>query len=311
MCPLLRTPEALARLFSEAITLFLFRLHPRGKYSIRCAPAYLSAKAVSPEVCHPLAERAVAREAARTAGAARAELPPGNSARADGSVGSGWVSLVGAAESAVAAMAAVDPQTLSLAAGDGAAAFADQRSADGPPTESAEDAAAAEHLWAHQAGLSAQAPHSGEDRPLGCAPAGLHGSRSGFALRQFASRRVHATPAPSIPLAHHLDGIAGGAGARRRGRTTGLKRDRRGAALCAAGRGFRQRQRVPQLASEALVEQRQIQMTRGRPYKKDDNAHVEQKNWTHVRKLLGWDPTTRTKRLPLSTSFTATSCACG
>ncbi|MDR7521037.1 MAG: DDE-type integrase/transposase/recombinase [Armatimonadota bacterium] len=32
-----------------------------------------------------------------------------------------------------------------------------------------------------------------------------------------------------------------------------------------------------------------IQFTRGRPYKKDDNAHIEQKNWTHVRKLLGWD----------------------
>jgi hypothetical protein len=30
-----------------------------------------------------------------------------------------------------------------------------------------------------------------------------------------------------------------------------------------------------------------IQFTRGRPYKKDDNAHVEQKNWTHVRKLMG------------------------
>ena len=26
----------------------------------------------------------------------------------------------------------------------------------------------------------------------------------------------------------------------------------------------------------------------GGPYKKDDNAHVEQKNWTHVRKLLGY-----------------------
>jgi hypothetical protein len=26
-----------------------------------------------------------------------------------------------------------------------------------------------------------------------------------------------------------------------------------------------------------------IQFTRGRPYKKDDNAHVEQKNWTHVQ----------------------------
>ena len=31
-----------------------------------------------------------------------------------------------------------------------------------------------------------------------------------------------------------------------------------------------------------------IQFTRGRPYKKDDNAHIEQKNWTHVRKLMGY-----------------------
>ena len=36
-------------------------------------------------------------------------------------------------------------------------------------------------------------------------------------------------------------------------------------------------------------EQKDIQLTRGRPYKKDDNAHIEQKNWTHVRKLLGWE----------------------
>jgi hypothetical protein len=33
---------------------------------------------------------------------------------------------------------------------------------------------------------------------------------------------------------------------------------------------------------------RKIQFTRGRPYKKDDNAHIEQKNWTHVRKLYGY-----------------------
>jgi len=31
-----------------------------------------------------------------------------------------------------------------------------------------------------------------------------------------------------------------------------------------------------------------IQFTRGRPYKKNDNAHIEQKNWTHVRKLVGY-----------------------
>lgn len=36
-------------------------------------------------------------------------------------------------------------------------------------------------------------------------------------------------------------------------------------------------------------QQKEIQLTRGRPYKKDDNAHIEQKNWTHVRKLLGWE----------------------
>jgi len=32
----------------------------------------------------------------------------------------------------------------------------------------------------------------------------------------------------------------------------------------------------------------ETQVTRSRPYKKDNNAHVEQKNWTHVRKLMGW-----------------------
>ena len=32
-----------------------------------------------------------------------------------------------------------------------------------------------------------------------------------------------------------------------------------------------------------------IQFTRSRPYKKDDNAHIEQKNWTPVRKLVGWE----------------------
>ena len=34
---------------------------------------------------------------------------------------------------------------------------------------------------------------------------------------------------------------------------------------------------------------RGIAFTRSRPYKKDDNAHIEQKNWTHVRRVLGWD----------------------
>ncbi len=32
-----------------------------------------------------------------------------------------------------------------------------------------------------------------------------------------------------------------------------------------------------------------IQLTRSRPYHSNDNAHVEQKNWTHVRQLFGYD----------------------
>jgi hypothetical protein len=31
-----------------------------------------------------------------------------------------------------------------------------------------------------------------------------------------------------------------------------------------------------------------IQFTRSRPYKKNDNAHVEEKNWTHIRQYLGY-----------------------
>lgn len=34
---------------------------------------------------------------------------------------------------------------------------------------------------------------------------------------------------------------------------------------------------------------RPVFMTRSRPYKKDDNAHIEQKNWTHVRHWFGYE----------------------
>jgi hypothetical protein len=31
-----------------------------------------------------------------------------------------------------------------------------------------------------------------------------------------------------------------------------------------------------------------VQFTRSRPYKKNDNAHIENKNWTHIRQYLGY-----------------------
>ena len=37
-----------------------------------------------------------------------------------------------------------------------------------------------------------------------------------------------------------------------------------------------------------LDRSRPVPLTRSRPYRKNDQAHVEQKNWTHVRQLLGY-----------------------
>jgi hypothetical protein len=36
------------------------------------------------------------------------------------------------------------------------------------------------------------------------------------------------------------------------------------------------------------ADRRKITFTRSRPYKKNDNAHIEQKNFTHVRKIIGY-----------------------
>jgi hypothetical protein len=44
-------------------------------------------------------------------------------------------------------------------------------------------------------------------------------------------------------------------------------------------------------------------MTRSRPYRKNDNAHVEQKNWTHARQLFGYDRIAQPKLVPLMNSI--------
>lgn len=42
-----------------------------------------------------------------------------------------------------------------------------------------------------------------------------------------------------------------------------------------------------------------VQFTRSRAYHKDDNAHIEQKNWTHVRQWLGYHRLDRPDVVPL------------
>src|SRR5215469_10753202 len=132
------------------------------------------------------------------------------------------LSLVGAAESAASVVDAVDSQTLSGAAGAGTAAFADECAANGPAAEGPEDAPASKALWADQARVSAEAPHSGEDRSLGCDDSRIYGSGSGVTLGEFRIGRVRAyLERHGHP--QHLDGVTGGIGARGNGCAAGLK----------------------------------------------------------------------------------------
>lgn len=45
--------------------------------------------------------------------------------------------------------------------------------------------------------------------------------------------------------------------------------------------------------------EQKIRLSRSRPYKKNDNAWVEQKNWTHVRKVVGYRRFDNTTELQL------------
>jgi hypothetical protein len=50
-----------------------------------------------------------------------------------------------------------------------------------------------------------------------------------------------------------------------------------------------------------------IAFARSRPYHKNDQAHVEQKNWTHVRQLLGYDRLADPTLVPLLNDLYATA----
>ena len=54
-----------------------------------------------------------------------------------------------------------------------------------------------------------------------------------------------------------------------------------------------------------------IGFTRSRPYKKDDNAHIEQKNWTHVRKIIGWDRYDTPEAVRAMNNFLLRRCSVG
>jgi hypothetical protein len=60
------------------------------------------------------------------------------------------------------------------------------------------------------------------------------------------------------------------------------------------------------LVRHFLHRARPVTFTRSRPYRKDDNAHIEQKNWTHVRQWLGYERLDNPQSVPLLNELYAT-----
>jgi hypothetical protein len=50
---------------------------------------------------------------------------------------------------------------------------------------------------------------------------------------------------------------------------------------------------------QRYCKKRKINFTRSRPYHKNDNAHIEQKNWTAIRQLIGYDRLEKKEQLAI------------
>lgn len=182
----------------------------------------------------------------------------------------------------------MDSPALRNEPGDRTATARSECAAHGSAAGEPKARATAEDLREHETGNIAEASHSGQDRPLEWAASRIRGGRSGGAFGELGEGEfVHTLNLTDIysgwTESRALLGKSEIAVQRALGqmqaslpfRLLGVDADNGGEFInwhlkrwCAA---------------------QQIQLTRGRPSKKDDHAHIEQKNWTHVRKLLGWE----------------------
>ena len=187
-----------------------------------------------------------ARLGAAPAPAAPGHVWTGRDPGADGDLGGGGVSLVGALEGVAPAVAALGPAAARSVGDRLPAPAADQRRArstagSAPTKRHAPDPP----LWPDQARDPAQAPHPAEDRSLGRHRAGLHRARPGGARRPSGRRRVRAF-VERHRHPHDLGGDARGPRSRRGPRPDGPGGDPPGPALPPARDRLRQRLGVHQ-----------------------------------------------------------------
>src|ERR1019366_6104752 len=119
----------------------------------------LSEHGVSPEICDSTSERAAPWEARGSSGAGtEAALRPVAGFSAGGGMGSGGVSLVGAAEGLAAELDALDPPAVQAECGDGEAVAGHQCTADGPAVAGEEEPVQTAPVRTHSTGQVVEAP---------------------------------------------------------------------------------------------------------------------------------------------------------
>ena len=248
----------------------------------------LSGLQLQPQIRHSIAQwpSAATTQDDRAQRASANLWRPGD-LRSDGDLGSRRLSLLGQAQSALAAVAAVGDQTLGADGPSAKATAADQPLDHGPAAEGKETPTEKTPVRAHQARHLAQTPHPDQNRLLGCPNSRLYRGRSSLAFWQLGFRGVFAlAQCHRHPL--HLGGKPCSDGEKPDRVLNAMQDIEQALPFKLLGIDSDNGSEFINYHLKTFCDQNHIQLTRGRPYKKDDNAHIEQKNYTHVRKILGY-----------------------
>jgi hypothetical protein len=197
------------------------------------------------------------------------------------------LSMLGAAQSSPTVVAPVGHQALGDFTVSPKATPLDQPRYHRPATQGQKAPTEKTPLRAHQTGHVAQAPHSHQNRLLGCQNPRLTdtdlvshsgNSEQGEFIHSLNVTDIHTTWVETRAVM----------GKGQAGVLEAMKQIEQALPFKLLGIDSDNGSEFINYHLKAFCDQKQIQFTRGRPYKKDDNAHIEQKNWTHVRKILGY-----------------------
>src|SRR5438034_4560415 len=243
---------------------------------------------IQPQICDSVAERSTPREEAATEATTIGELWSGTDTAVSGGLGSGGLSLVGSLEGGAAIVAALDSKTISFGCGNGeekllriSAATMDR------------------HLKSKKESLIKR--HYGGTKPgtllkhhIPIKTDSWNVKEAGFVEVDLVSHSGNCGDGEFIHSLNMTDIHTGWVETRavlgkgQAGIVAAMEQMRQSLPFPLRGIDSDNGSEFINYHLKSYCSRRRIQFTRGRPYKKDDNAHIEQKNWTHVRKIFGY-----------------------